>query len=133
MNDDNGTAVPDQVEEVTSEVSVGEASRYKRGSIFDFRAVSFTAGLGFALMGCIIEYIYVFYDVVGPATLMRGTNPGYFFIFAGESCPLCSGRVLGYFTLNGNKAPPAAHGCMCVKSTFLSLHRKRRAQLVFEQ
>ncbi|KAL5967582.1 Gamma-secretase subunit APH-1A [Taenia solium] len=55
----------------------------KRGSIFDLRTLAFTSGLSFGLMGSIIEYVYIFYGVIGPGTLLKGSNPGYFFIFAG--------------------------------------------------
>ncbi|KAM7541334.1 hypothetical protein Aperf_G00000030690 [Anoplocephala perfoliata] len=58
-----------------------------QGSIFNFRKLAFTSGLSFALMGGIFEYIYIFYDVIGPGTLFEGPNPGYFFIFAAfNSC-----------------------------------------------
>lgn len=55
----------------------------KRGSIFDLRTLAFTSGLSFGLMGSIVEYVYIFYGVIGPGTLLKGPNPGYFFIFAG--------------------------------------------------
>lgn len=55
----------------------------KHGSIFDHRTLAFTSGLSFALMAGIIEYVYIFDGVIGPGTLLEGSNPGYFFIFAG--------------------------------------------------
>ncbi|KAL5112045.1 Isopenicillin N epimerase component 2 [Taenia crassiceps] len=55
----------------------------KFGSIFDLRTLAFTSGLSFGLMGSIVEYVYIFYGVIGPGTLLKGSNPGYFFIFAG--------------------------------------------------
>ncbi len=51
--------------------------------------------------------------------------------------PTCSRRAPGYFTLNGDKTPPAARDssevARTLTPTLLSSHRKRRAPLVFEQ
>ncbi|CDS40551.1 gamma secretase subunit aph 1 [Echinococcus multilocularis] len=66
------------------DVAVRSASgSAKHGSIFDHRNLAFTSGLSFALMAGIIEYVYIFDGVIGPGTLLEGSNPGYFFIFAG--------------------------------------------------
>ncbi|VUZ51089.1 unnamed protein product [Hymenolepis diminuta] len=68
-------------------VRIVNSSDDVHGSIFNNRKLAFSSGLSFALMGGIFEYIYILYDVIGPATLFEGTNPGYFFIFAAlNSC-----------------------------------------------
>ncbi|VDD83695.1 unnamed protein product [Mesocestoides corti] len=62
-------------------------SAVKHASIFDYRALAFTSGLSFGLMGAVIEYVYILYDVVGPGTLLKGPNPGaYFTLAALDSC-----------------------------------------------
>ncbi|BHF61029.1 Notch receptor processing [Sparganum proliferum] len=48
---------------------------------------AYTAGLGFALMGCITEYIFLFSQVTGPGTPMEDSRPGVFFLLAAvDSC-----------------------------------------------
>ncbi|VDK20902.1 unnamed protein product [Taenia asiatica] len=70
---------PDELDVAVRSASGGA----KRGSIFDLRTLAFTSGLSFGLMSSIIEYVYIFNGVIGPGTLLQGSNPGYFFIFAG--------------------------------------------------
>ena len=65
------------------DVSVVNSNDPGRRSIFNFRALAFTSGLSFGLMSSIIEYVYIFSDVVGPGTLLKAINPGYYFIIAG--------------------------------------------------
>lgn len=75
--------------ESNTSVRVLSNSDSKQTSIFNFRKLAFSSGLSFALMGGIFEYIYIYYDVIGPATLFEGANPGYFFIFAAlNSCSM---------------------------------------------
>ncbi|KAM3185312.1 hypothetical protein ACTXT7_006615 [Hymenolepis weldensis] len=68
--------------EPNTSVRIVNSSDSMHGSIFNIRKLAFSSGLSFALMGGIFEYIYILYDVIGPATLFEGTNPGCFFIFA---------------------------------------------------
>ncbi len=50
-----------------------------------------------------------------------------------DGVAMMSLNLSGYFTLIGDKAPPAAHDSSAATRVLLSSHRKRQAQLVFKQ
>ncbi|VDN08826.1 unnamed protein product [Dibothriocephalus latus] len=55
---------------------------------------AYTAGLGFALMGCITEYIFLFRQLTGPGTPMEGYRPGAFFLLAAlDSCFMALSQI----------------------------------------
>ena len=71
------------------DISVVNSNNAMQGPIFNDRALALTSGLSFGLMSSVIEYVYIFYNTVGPGTHFNRTNPGYFFINAGELVFIC--------------------------------------------